>query len=94
MTRQPTEQLEHAIERLRACVTPWQKPSREKLVLLWGARTHGHIKALESLLERQLDWLDANVDHPRYEERFADWIANLRLYEWSCRVLDEAKAVA
>jgi hypothetical protein len=83
------DQLTKAIHRLSTCEHAWDRPALEKAVLLWAGRTHGHVKTIEGLLDRQLTWLDANEDHPRYEERFADWISNLRLYERTWDVLRE-----
>lgn len=86
------DQLDRAIKKLSTCKAH-DREVLEKAVLLWGARTSAHIQTLYDLLDRQLTWLDANEGHPRYEERFADWISNLRLYEHSCATLAYAKGL-
>lgn len=85
-------QLERALEKLSTC-RDWERRSLEKTVLMWSSRTHGHIATLESLLSRQLDWLDSHEGHAAYEERFADWLSNLRLYQRACDALDAAEAL-
>lgn len=84
------DHLEKAIHELSTCVTPWQRPSREKAVLLYGARVRTWTQEIYTVLDKQLRWLDTHVDSPTYEQRFGEWETLLRDYERSVRALNAA----
>ena len=88
-----TERLEMAITELSTCATPWQRPSREKLVLLYGGRVYQWTQETTDLLTKQLRWLDTQVGSPTYETRFAEWQCLLKQYERACDALAAAAAL-
>lgn len=87
------ERLEKSINDLSTCVTPWQRPSREKAVLLWGSRVYQWTNETTDLLTKQLRWLDTQLDSPTYETRFAEWQCLLKQYERACDALAAAAAL-
>jgi hypothetical protein len=84
------DRLEKAITDLSTCATPWQIPSREKAVLLYGGRVTVWVRDIQETLTKQLHWLD---EHPDNDQRHDEWVALLRQYERAVDLLVEAERV-
>ena len=82
------DRLAAAITNLEACVTPWQRPSRQKAVLLYGSRVRQWTREIQTTLERQMTWLD---QHPDNDRRHDEWVVLLRQYERGCQLLERAE---
>ena len=82
------DRLDRAITELSTC-PPWQLPSRQKAVLLYGGRVRQWTQEIQATLEKQLAWLD---QHPDNDPRHDEWLSSLRQYERGCQLLDRAEA--
>ena len=80
--------LDRAISELSTCVTPWQRPSRQKAVLLYGGRVRQWTQEIQATLAKQLTWLD---QHPDNDRRHDEWLSSLRQYERACQLLHQAE---